>query len=68
MEYGKIYRFLKRIIRSLKVDQRQAERFEEIEDEWKNKRYWQGFHDGLGFAISELEDLREGLKEHRRQP
>lgn len=68
MEYGKIYRFLKRIIRSLKVDQRQAERFEEIEDEWKNKRYWQGFHDGLGFAISELEDLQEGLKEHRRQP
>lgn len=67
MEHGKIYRFLKRTIRSLKVDQRQAERFEEIEDEWKNKRYWQGFHDGLGFAISELEDVEEGLKAYGRR-
>ena len=68
MEHGKAYRFLKRIIRSLKVDQRQAERFEEIEGKWGNKRYWQGFHDGLGFAISEVEDLKEELKPYRRRP
>ncbi len=67
MERGKIYRFLKRIIRSLRVDQRQAERFEELEDDWKNKRYWQGFYDGIGFAISELEDVEEGLKEYGRR-
>lgn len=67
MEYGKIYRFLKRIIRGLKGDRRQAKCLEEKEDEWKNKRYWQGFYDGLGFAISELEDVEEGLKVYGRR-
>ncbi len=68
MEHGKVYRFLKRLLHSLKVDQRRAEYFEEMEDEWKNKRYWQGFQDGMGFAISEVEELKEELKTYRRQP
>ena len=66
MEYGKIYRFLKRAIRSLKADQKRAESLEAIEHEWANKRYWQGFYDGLAFATSELEDLEDELKEYRR--
>ena len=68
MEHGKVCRFLKRLIRSLKADQRQAEWLEVREEELGNKRYWQGFQDGMGFAINEVEDLKEALKTYRRRP
>lgn len=67
MEYGKIYRVFKEIIRNLKADMDFILHLVQNEDDTKNRRYWEGFYDGMAFTMIELEEAEESFKQYRRK-